>query len=141
MPINELQHHPFIYFLFPQIDLIDMRNDPDGEYKWIGHFMDHFSKFHVFFPLHDKSAPGIAKMLRERVFSVFGLPYIVQSDNGREFVNKILEETVQIWPGEAVLVNGRPRHPQSQGLVEQGNYTLERMIAARKEDSGETNRV
>ena len=82
--------------------------------------MDHFSTFHVLFPLHDKSASGIARMLSDRVFSVFDLPYLVQLDNGREFVNKILEETVQIWPGEAVLVNGRTRHAQSQGSVRPG---------------------
>ena len=28
-----------------QIDLIDMRTTPDGEYKWILHIVDHFSKF------------------------------------------------------------------------------------------------
>ena len=28
-------------------------------------------------------------------------------------------------------MSGRPRHPQSQGLVEQAHYTLERMISAK----------
>ena len=32
------------------------------------------------------------------------------------------------WPGSVQLVSGRPRHPQSQGLVEQSHYTLERML-------------
>ena len=27
-----------------------MRHSPDNEYNYIGHFMDHFSKFHVLFP-------------------------------------------------------------------------------------------
>ena len=30
-------------------DLIDMRHSPDNEYNYIGHSMDHFSKFHVLF--------------------------------------------------------------------------------------------
>lgn len=34
-----------------QVDLIDMRHSPDGDFSYIGHFMDHFSKFHVLFPL------------------------------------------------------------------------------------------
>ena len=29
------------------------------------------------------------------------------------------------------LISSRPQHPQSQGLVEQGHYTLERMISAK----------
>ena len=30
-----------------QIDLIDMRNQPDGEFNWIGHMEDHNGQFHV----------------------------------------------------------------------------------------------
>ena len=114
-----------------------MRHSPDGPYNWIGHFMDHFSKYHVLFPLEDKSGPRVARMLLQQVLCYFGLPYIVQSDNGREFVNSVLEGLLDIWPGETQIINGRPRHPASQGLVEQGNYTLELMLAARKESTGE----
>ena len=39
---------------------------------------------------------------------------ILQSDNGREFVAAVIVELRFLWP-ELVLVNGRPRHPQSQG--------------------------
>lgn len=28
-----------------QVDLIDMRATPDGEFKWICHMRDHFSKY------------------------------------------------------------------------------------------------
>ncbi|CAF3972471.1 unnamed protein product [Didymodactylos carnosus] len=35
-----------------------------------------------------------------------------------------LEELKNQWRG-LVIINGRPRHPQSQGLVERGNQTLE----------------
>ena len=65
-----------------------------------------------------------------------GIPSIIQSDNGREFVNKLIEEVVATWPGQVQLVSGRPRHPQSQGLVEQAHYTLERMISAKIAESG-----
>ena len=30
-----------------QIDLIDMSHDPDGEFNWIAHIIDHFSKLHM----------------------------------------------------------------------------------------------
>ena len=46
-----------------QIDLIDMRHNPDGEYLYIGHMMDHFSKYHVLFALRTKSAAEIARLL------------------------------------------------------------------------------
>ena len=34
-------------YYYTQIDLIDMRCAPDDEFKWIGHCVDHFSKFHI----------------------------------------------------------------------------------------------
>ena len=57
-----------------QIDLIDMRDQPDGEFKWIAHVMDHWSKFHVMWPLTRKTAQQVADGLQEKVFAVFGTP-------------------------------------------------------------------
>ena len=56
-----------------------------------------------------KEAKEVAIGLRERVFSYFGLPYILHSDNGREFVNSVIVDTINIWPGECKIVNGKPR--------------------------------
>ena len=125
MYIIELSHTP------TQIDLIDMRHRPDGEYHWIGHYMDHWSKFHILFPLMHKSAHEVAYRLQENVFSYIGVPKILHSDNGREFVNNIVHSVVKEWPGDAVIVNGRPRNPQCQGLVEQGNSMVEKLLGVR----------
>jgi transposase InsO family protein len=51
------------------------------------------------------------------IFCVFGAPFILYSDNGREFVNKIMKSLAEMWPGMK-LVHGKPRHSQSQGSVE-----------------------
>ena len=120
-----------IHFLPTQIDLIDMRHRPDGEYYWIGHYMDHWSKFHILFPLMHKSAHEVGYRLQENVFSYIGVPKILHSDNGREFVNNIVHSVVKEWPGDVVIVNGRPRNPQCQGLVEQGNSMVEKLLGAR----------
>ncbi len=69
--------------------------------------------------------------LQKYVFPILGLPSILQSDNGWEFVNKIIGEVLKSWLGQVQLVSGCPRHPQSQGLVEQAHYTLERMLSAK----------
>lgn len=42
-------------------------------------------------------------------------------------------DLIKKWDGDCKLVYGRPRHPQSQGLVEQSNGTIERMIASAME--------
>ena len=38
-----------------QLDLVDMRCSPDGEYKWIAHMVDHNTQFHVLWPQKDKT--------------------------------------------------------------------------------------
>ena len=124
-----------------QIDLIDMRHMPDDSYNYIAHYMDHWSKFHVMWPLMRKSAVEVAVGLATKVFSYLGLPKILQSDNGREFVNEIAKETLTLWPGQVVIINGRPRHSQSQGLVEKGNHCVEMQIQAMKKEWGGTGNV
>ena len=34
------------------------------------------------------------------------------------------------WDGSCRFIHGRARHPQSQGLVEQANGTMQKMIAS-----------
>ena len=97
-----------------------MRHRPDGTYKWIGHYMDHWSNMHILFSLSRKSAAEVALNLQQYVFSFLGTPKILHSDNGREFVNDIVDSLVKEWPGEVTIVNGRPRNPKCQGLIEQG---------------------
>ena len=65
------------------------------------------------------------------MFAYLGTPRILHSDNGREFVNEIVHDVVKSWPGKVTIVNGRPRNPKCQGLVEQGNHTVEKLLSAR----------
>ncbi|KAL5505759.1 hypothetical protein EMCRGX_G007251 [Ephydatia muelleri] len=57
-----------------QVDLIDMRHRPDGPYNWIGHYMDHWSKFHALFALQRKIGTEVAWYLATKVFAYLGLP-------------------------------------------------------------------
>ena len=103
------------------IDLIDLRHRPDGIYKWVGHYMDHWSKYHVLFPLAHKSAAEVGLGLQNLIFAYLGVPRILHSDKGREFVNEIVHNVAKSWSGQVTVVNGRPRNPRCQGLIEQGN--------------------
>ena len=92
----------------------------------------------MLFPLKTKSAKEVTQGLIERIFSVFGLPSVLHSDNGSEFLNEILNNTIILWPGICKIVNGSPGHSQSQGLVQQGNRAFELMISPRETDNGST---
>ena len=117
-----------IYYLNFQIDLIDMRHKPDGSFKWIGHYLDYYwAKCLVLFPLVRKlTAAEVAVALSNQVFAVLGTP-----DNVWEFVNEIIHSIVKEWPGEVMVVNGRPRNPKCQGLIEQGNGMVEKLLGCR----------
>ena len=109
-----------------------MQSKPDHQFIFICHVVDHFSKFHLLFPLKTKSAKEVTQGLIERVFIIFELPSVLHSDNGSEFVNEILNSTIILWPGTCKIVNGSPGHSQSPGLVEQGDRIIELMISARE---------
>jgi len=115
-----------------QIDLIDMRADPDGEYQWILHIRDHFSKFSCAYPLKSKESMEVAIALMVWI-GQFGPPKILQCDNGNEFKGEVLRivESYRI-----TLIHGRPRHPQTQGLIEQANAVLKQKIRIAKAKTG-----
>ncbi|CAF3193160.1 unnamed protein product [Rotaria sp. Silwood2] len=119
-----------------QIDLIDLRTRPDGEYQWILHCRDHFSKYSWAYPMETKEARFVAEHLLS-LFYQFGPCKILQSDNGKEFTAQIIKDLKTAWPG-LVIINGRPRHPQSQGLVERGNATLCNILGKYMTDQGTT---
>ena len=108
-----------------------MSKEPDECFKWIGHAIDHFSKYHILFPLLSKEGAEVAMNLIKYVFSYFGLPYLLHCDNGREFVNEVVEK----WPGECQIIHGKPRSPWVQGLVERTNACVESMIAAKRHET------
>ena len=93
-----------------QMDLVDMRSSPNkNDFHFIFHAMCHFTKFHFIMPILRKEAQCVAKCLTNHVFPVFGSPRILQMDNGKEFVNKIIVKVVETWPGNCQIINGRAR--------------------------------
>ena len=109
-----------------QMDLIDMRHS-GGEYNYIFHYQDHFTKFSILKRLRSKRAEEVADRLFE-IFTTFGAPKILQSDNGNEFVGAPVKELMQkYWP-DTQLVHGAPRYPQSQGSIERANGVVESML-------------
>jgi len=116
-----------------QIDLIDMQAQPDGDYKFIFVYQDHLTKFVILRPLRHKSAETVANVLLD-IFTLFGAPAILQSDNGREFINKIISELCTMWK-DLKIVHGKPRHSQSQGSVERANQDIENMLATWLQDN------
>ncbi|CAB4413344.1 unnamed protein product [Rhizophagus irregularis] len=116
-----------------QIDLIDMTFKQDNEFKYIAHIRDHFTRYSWARALTLKHAIEVAAFLFD-IFTTFGPPLILQSDNGKEFVSSIIIELVNLW-STIQIINGRLRHPASQGLVERANGILETKLGKWMEDN------
>lgn len=115
-----------------QVDLIDFQSQPDEDFKFIMVYQDHLTKFVVLRPLKSKTADEVCDNIID-IFTLLGAPCILQSDNGREFVNKIIDSLVNTWPN-LKMVHGKPRHSQSQGSVERANQDIENMITTWMQD-------
>ncbi|CAF4364535.1 unnamed protein product [Rotaria socialis] len=109
-----------------QVDLIDMRSVQYNGFTFIMHVKDHFTKFSWLFSLPTKEARHVALNLKY-IFYTFGPPKILQSDNGKEFVTNIILNPKLDWP-DLIIINARPRHPQSQGLVERANAFVKKIL-------------
>ncbi|CAF1128400.1 unnamed protein product [Adineta ricciae] len=110
-----------------EVDLIDMQSSPDGPFKFILNYQDHFTKFCVLRPLKTKTAAAEVAYHLLDIFALFGAPLILQSDNGREFTALVIEELSLTWKN-LKIVHGKPRHPQSQGSVERCNQDTKQLL-------------
>jgi hypothetical protein len=109
-----------------QMDLIDLRTIKDGKFEWIMNCQDHYTKFCMLEALEKKTAINVARTLY-KLFGLFGVPKILQSDNGKEFRNSLVSNLNSIWPG-IKLVHGRARYPASQGSVERSNADVQDLL-------------
>lgn len=118
--IKELNHRC-------QVDFIDFESQPDGDYKFILVYRDELTQFVVLRALKSKTDAEICEHLID-IFSSLGAPLVLQSDNSREFVNKIMNEIKHFWPNFKI-VHGKPSYGQSQESINQRvNQDIKNML-------------
>jgi hypothetical protein len=100
-----------------QVDMIDMRHQPDGPYNWILLVIDHFSRFTTLYPLQTKHVAEVAGALAQWL-GVFETPKYIQCDNGRDFKGVL---NILLKSYGFPVINGRRRTMATHGLVEQVN--------------------
>ncbi|MCL4419186.1 transposase family protein [Patescibacteria group bacterium] len=105
----------------------ELYQDENDGYRYILTVVDHFSNYPWAFPLYTKQAEETAFLLYDQVFSVFGPPKYLQSDNGGEFVNHVMDDLAQKW--NVQLVRGKAYNPREQGKVEHFNGTFATYLA------------
>ena len=90
--------------------------------------MDHFTKWCEVFPTKDQKARTVAEILVSKVFSRFGPPTVIHSDQGRNFESNLMHEICCLMGIHKSRTSAY--HPQCDGLVERQNRTLQDMLAS-----------
>jgi hypothetical protein len=90
------------------IDLAGPFTTSDNNEHWLLVIIDIHSRFVLLHTLIDKSATTVADALL-KVFFDFGFPCILQSDNGTEFVNRIIQKIMKSAHIDHRLIT--PYHP------------------------------
>lgn len=83
------------------------------------------SKYPVAIPLENKKDTTVARALWQ-VICTFGPPTVLVSDNGAEFVNKVIAALANLFGVERRLISAY--HPQSNGQVERFNRSLKDIL-------------
>lgn len=104
------------------INLIDLQCNPDGPYKWVLIVQDHSTKFIHLRALCENQADEIAMNVM-KIFLVFGVPQILQSDHGKTFTAGVIEELKSLLPDAKILI-GCPSH----GSDERANAEIKRLL-------------
>ncbi|CAG8688300.1 4671_t:CDS:1, partial [Ambispora gerdemannii] len=59
------------------------------------------------------------------IFSEYGPPKILHTDNGEEFIADIINQLLKECP-TMKIIHGHSHHSQSQGSIERGNQELKK---------------
>ena len=89
--------------------------------------MDYFTKWPKGNPIANQETDTIAKVLVEEFVCRFGAPLHIHSDQGRNFCSKVFNEMCTLLGIKTTQTT--PYHPQSDGMVERYNRTLEAQLS------------
>ena len=87
---------------------------------------DLFSKYAWAIPIRKNESIKVGNEIAQ-VF-IYGYPELIQSDNRKEFTNKT--SNVYLEGINAKHFYGSPYHPQSQGVIENYNKTVQKSLSA-----------
>ena len=117
------------------IDLFDVGTTSFNGYNGVLIIVDVATRFVILRPYQTKSADEIARLIFT-VMCNFGIPKVIQSDNGREFRNQLLKHLGKL--AHTQLRFTTPYHPRGNGVVERyvqtATNTLKKLIRGEERD-------
>ena len=107
------------------VDLMGPLPKSHGGHEFLLVAVDHYSKWVEVFPLRKATGKAVACLIVRQLFSRYGAPRKLLSDNGPQFTCKAMEAVCVEWGVEQVFIS--PYHPQSN-WVERVNCNLKAMM-------------
>lgn len=83
--------------------------------------LDHYTKFVIIKPLKHATSSALVDCLKQDVFSLFGVPEILFSDNGRQFESNVLSEFLKKFGVTHVFT---PKYSPQANASERVNRTI-----------------
>ena len=123
-----LRHYPDVSAPFQRIhvDLVGPMGTSDNGFKYLMTVVDVLTRYLIVVPLRSKEAREVARGLYEHVICIHGVPLTMVTDQGREFVNAILQGIAQELIMDHVKITAF--HPSANGVVERANYTITNIL-------------
>ena len=94
--------------------------------RYILMVMDHFTKWEKAFPIRDHKAHTVAKVLLDRLFSRFGMPEELLSDQGPDIESELVAEWFKALG--VLKIRSSPYRPITNGMLERFHRTLNQII-------------
>ena len=102
------------------IDLVSM-SETVRKNRYLLTVQDGFTRFASAYPICNKEAGTVARVLIREHFSVYGLPNQIHSDNGGEFVNQLWQE---LFAELKILHTKTPPYNPSSNIIERWHRTI-----------------
>jgi len=89
-------------------------------------YIDSFTKWAEAFPMRNKETETIGKVLVEQVFTHFGVPLSILSDQGKEVDGKVMQEVCLLFGIEKLRTTA---YKPSTNIVEHFHSTMNSVLA------------
>ena len=114
------------------IDIVGPLPETNKGNSYILTLVDFSTRWPEAIPLKRTKTENVAEALFD-IFSRLGIPKVVLSDNGRQLILDSMQETMKMLGVEQKL--SAPLHPQSHGLVERCNQTIQKTLVKLSEEN------
>jgi hypothetical protein len=109
-------------------DLFGPMLTADSNKKFVLCITDAFTKYAVVTSIQNKNAETVADAILKEWFCKFGIPAQIHTDGGKEFVNKLSAEMMELL--NVAHTKTSPGHPQCNSQVKVFNKTVKKYLAS-----------